>query len=132
MPRIRPKVSRAAFDALPLFASDRDIAVALVGEDMAPTIIDMMPVLERMGFPKPDPFFVGRYVPAVRQFLDHRYGLTATTATACDGGVESERWDLLDNKTGRLASSGTRKAAAPSQVGFSGNKLEQTASRRQR
>jgi hypothetical protein len=132
MPRARPKGTRAAFDALPLFASDRDIAVALVGEDMAVTIIDMMPVLERMGFPAPDPFFVGRYVPAVRRFLDHRYGLTDTAAALCDGGAESERWDLLNSKTGRLASSGTRKAAAPSRGGSPASRLEPPASRRQR
>jgi hypothetical protein len=48
--------------------------------------------LERQGFPQPDPLFGGRYWPAVRAFLDRRYGLGAKLSSplAPDG---AEKWD---------------------------------------
>ena len=55
------------------------------------------PILQREGMPPKDPLFKNlRYWPAVRFYLDRRYGLGAPateTLPALDG---EERWDLAD------------------------------------
>lgn len=57
-----------------LFMTDAEIAkaIGLGTEEFKATAI----VLEREGFPFPDPLFKRRrYWPAVKAFFDHRYGL---------------------------------------------------------
>lgn len=63
--------------ALPEFASDAEIAVALVGKARAAEAEALFPALEASGFPHVDPRFNARYVPAVRRFFDVEYGLAA-------------------------------------------------------
>lgn len=48
--------------------------------------------LEHEGFPQPDPLFGRRYLPAVRAFLDRRYGIGAKLSSPLvpDG---AESWD---------------------------------------
>ncbi|GJD49592.1 hypothetical protein OPKNFCMD_2324 [Methylobacterium crusticola] len=63
--------------SLPEFASDADIAVALVGKQRAPAAEALFATLEASGFPHVDPRFNARYVPAVRRFFEVEYGLAA-------------------------------------------------------
>nr|WP_183368075.1 winged helix-turn-helix domain-containing protein [Gellertiella hungarica] len=53
---------------------------------------DALPSLDKIGFPKPDPLFADRrYWPAVKAFLDRRYGLAAASGQGIPAldGVES-------------------------------------------
>ncbi len=83
---------RPSFDDLPLFANDREIAAALVGPERASEIVAMFPIFERQGFPKVDQRFAGRYVPAVRRFLDADYGLAAAAPSKPDGREDLSAW----------------------------------------
>ena len=56
-------------DQLPMFASDGQLAEAIVGKKHAALWISRLPVLEaKLGFPKVDDFHGGRPVPLVRLF----------------------------------------------------------------
>jgi hypothetical protein len=83
-----------------LYVSDAELArIFGCGEKRARAAIR---VLEREGFPPPDPLFGGRYLPAVRAFLDRRYGLAAaltlpsSSPLAPDG---AENWKDDDDET---------------------------------
>jgi len=58
---------------LPLFASEEDIAGALMGPGKASVFRAIVPLLERRGFPQIDDLMGGRYVPAVKAFFDREY-----------------------------------------------------------
>lgn len=59
----------SALDHLPLFASDQEIAEAVVGKERAKEWLSRLLVLEqKAGFPKVDPFHGGRPIPLIRQF----------------------------------------------------------------
>ncbi|YCI03316.1 winged helix-turn-helix domain-containing protein [Ensifer sp. D2-11] len=49
----------------------------------------------KAGFPSPDPLFANRrYWPAVKAWLDRRYGLNQTEAIASPFGLDGrENWD---------------------------------------
>ncbi|WP_292571122.1 hypothetical protein [Mesorhizobium sp.] len=84
-PRI---VTNAGLDKLPLFATDLEIAVAIVGKQNASRWKrDVIPVLEHKGFPRFDALHQGRPVPHVRQFYACYLGLAAgfTMAPPPDG-----------------------------------------------
>ena len=72
-----------------LFMTDAEVAkaIGLPTDEFKATAI----VLQRSGFPVPDPVFKNqRYWPAVKAFLDQRYGLgLPTIPTALDG---QENW----------------------------------------
>lgn len=72
-----------------LFMTDNDIAkiVGISHEKCQP----VLRALEKEGLPLPDPLFENRrYWPAVKAFLDQRYGLgLPTTPPALDG---QENW----------------------------------------
>jgi len=73
-----------------LFVFDNEIAELLgMGEDSFRTTVK---VLERSGFPQKDPQFGGRrYWPAVKAWLDKRYGIgTQSNPIRIDG---EEQWD---------------------------------------
>lgn len=74
------------FADLPLFASDKELAAALLG-GRSGAWRDLIPLYERRGFPKIDPVMGGRYTPAVKAFFDRDYGLT-DAAPAAPPGVE--------------------------------------------
>ncbi len=74
---------------LPLFATDRQIALAIVGKARADYWSKfVIPVLEKRGFPIVDPLHEGRPVPLVRKFYEGYFGLTAGFAMAKPDGEE--------------------------------------------
>ncbi|MBZ9808099.1 hypothetical protein [Mesorhizobium sp. ESP-6-2] len=82
-------VTNAALDKLPLFATDLEIAVAVVGKRNASRWKrDVIPMLERQGFPRWDPLHQGRPVPHVRQFYALYLGITAGFTMAPPDGEE--------------------------------------------
>jgi hypothetical protein len=93
-------MGRAKLDAaqplstLPLFASDDALGAALLGPDRVQEFRQMVPLLEERNFPKIDQLMGGRYVPAVRAFFDHQYGLDrgGTPPLAPDGVEDFEGW----------------------------------------
>jgi hypothetical protein len=77
-------------ESLPLFASDDAIGAALLGAERVQEFRAMVPLLEARGFPKVDQLMGGRYVPAVRAFFDHLYGVDrdANAPPLAPDGVE--------------------------------------------
>ncbi len=70
---------------LPLFATDQQLAVAIVGKERAAMWVEtVIPQLERKGFPRVDSLHNGRPVPLIIKFYDGYLGLTAGFA-APDG-----------------------------------------------
>lgn len=70
---------QVALEDLPLFASEMDISVALMGPGRYSTFLAIVPLLERRGFPQIDGLMGGRYTPAVRAFFDREYGIHGKT-----------------------------------------------------
>lgn len=62
-----------ALDKLPLFASEEQLAGALMGPGKSLEWKQIAPLLERRGFPTVDGLMGGRYVPAVKAFFDREY-----------------------------------------------------------
>ncbi|WP_189522861.1 MULTISPECIES: hypothetical protein [unclassified Mesorhizobium] len=92
-------VTNAALDKLPLFATDLEIAIAIVGKQNASRWKrDVIPALERRGFPKWDSLHQGRAVPHVRQFYALYLGITAgfTMAPPPDGVDKVGSWRPRD------------------------------------
>lgn len=80
----------SALDRLPVFASDKEIAVALCGPTRAKAWLERLPVLEaKVGFPKIDPLHNGRPVPLVRLFYANYLRLPASGATGVPDGEEN-------------------------------------------
>jgi hypothetical protein len=80
-----------ALDALPLYASDEQIGAAVLGRSRAREFCDLVTALEREpGFPRIDLLMGGRYVPAVRRFLDMRHGVIVAAAAAVPDGREGD------------------------------------------
>lgn len=79
---------------LPLFATDREIAMAVVGKERATMWVKtVIPQLERKGFPRIDPLHNGRPVPLVRKFYEGYWGITAGfQATRPDGPENLAIW----------------------------------------
>lgn len=97
--------------ALPLFATDREIAIAVVGKERASMYVKaVIPTLERKGFPRIDPLHDGRPVLLVRRFYDGYLGITADFQVARpDGGENLGVWDR---------SAGKRRNARKPQLGL--------------
>ena len=70
---------------LPLFASDEDIGEAVLGYARRTDFKGLATLHERQGMPKLDPVWGGRYVPAVKAYLDSDYGLSAAVPLAPNG-----------------------------------------------
>ncbi|UNK36607.1 hypothetical protein MNR02_08775 [Shinella sp. H4-D48] len=79
---------------LPLFATDREIAVAVVGKERAAMYVKVViPMLERQGFPRIDPLHDGRPTLLVRRFYDGYLGITAGFQVAApDGEDKLSEW----------------------------------------
>jgi len=61
---------------LPLFATDREIAIAVVGKERASMYVkSVIPPLERHGFPRIDVLHGGRPVPLVRKWYNLHMGV---------------------------------------------------------
>lgn len=75
---------------LPLFATDQQLAIAIVGKDRAPMWVKaVIPQLEKKGFPRIDPLHDGRPVPLVRKFYEGYFGITAGFSVAAPDGKEN-------------------------------------------
>jgi hypothetical protein len=82
-------VTNTALDKLPLFATDLEIAVAIVGKQNASRWKrEALPALEHKGFPRFDPLHKGRPVPLVKQFYALYFGITAGFAMAKPDGED--------------------------------------------
>lgn len=78
---------------LPMFATDQQLATAIVGKDRASMWIKtVVPQLEKKGFPRIDPLHDGRPVPLVRKFYDGYFGITAGFAATAPDGEENWNW----------------------------------------
>ena len=87
------KLPFRSLDGLPLFATDREIAVAIVGKARASYwLTAVLPTLARRGFPMEDPLHGGRAAPLVRKFYESYFGITAGFAMAAPGG-EKKTWE---------------------------------------
>lgn len=69
-------------DELPLFASEEQIATAVLGPGRTVDWRGIAPLLERRGLPGIDGLHGGRYVPAVRAFYDAQYRVRSDGAPA--------------------------------------------------
>jgi hypothetical protein len=82
-------VTNAALDRLPLFATDLEIATAIVGRARADYWRRaIMPTLEKSGFPGVDPLHNARPVPLMKQFYAAYFGITAGITLAKPDGEE--------------------------------------------
>lgn len=79
---------------LPIFATDMEIAVAIVGKQRASLFVRaVIPELERKGFPRIDALHDGRPVPLIRKFYEGYLGITAGfNLAAPDGREDLESW----------------------------------------
>jgi len=81
------------WDELPLFADEDAIGAAVLGPKRSCEWRALATLYERQGLPKIDPVMGGRYVPAVKAFFDHVYGLGASMMPAAPDGIERpETW----------------------------------------
>jgi hypothetical protein len=60
-------------DKLPLFAREEQISAAILGPGKYVEWQQIVPLLERRGFPIVDGLHGGRYTPAVKAFYDQQY-----------------------------------------------------------
>jgi hypothetical protein len=81
------------FTDLPLFASEKELATALLGQERASEWRALVPLYEKRGFPKIDPLMGGRYTPAVKAFFDHDYRLTPDAPAAPPGAEKVITWN---------------------------------------
>jgi hypothetical protein len=78
----------ATLDGLPLFATDMQIAVAIVGKDRASYWLKtVLPTLK--GFPRKDEAHAGWPVPLVRKFYDGYLGVIYDFASKGASGAEN-------------------------------------------
>lgn len=73
------------WDRLPLFATDEEIGEALLGQGRKREFAGLAQLHERDGMPKVSSVWGGRYVPAVKAFLDAQYGIAAAVPLAPSG-----------------------------------------------
>lgn len=89
-----------ALDKLPVFATDQEIAVAVVGKERASMYVKaVIPMLERQGFPTVDPLHDGRPVPLIKRFYEDYMGITAGFRVAAPDGKED--WSAWDGRKAR-------------------------------
>ena len=72
-------------DMLPQYATDEELGEAVLGRDRRREFAGIAQMLERDGMPKICPLMGGRYVSAVKRFLDFKNGLTAAVPFAPNG-----------------------------------------------
>jgi hypothetical protein len=77
--------SKLTWDTLPAFASDEEIGEVVLGRDRKLEFRGLAELHEPAGMPKIDPAWGGRYVPAVRAYLDSRVGLSSKIPLAPKG-----------------------------------------------
>lgn len=105
-------VTNAALDKLPLFATDLEIAIAIVGKKYASLWKrDALPILERRGFPRFDALHQGRPVPHVKQFYALYLGITAGFVMAPPPDGKEKAW-IPKRERKRLEEEERRRAEA--------------------
>lgn len=84
-----------ALDGLPLFATDQQIAVALVGKARAALWLKRtLPILEGRGFPRIDALHEGRPIPLVKRYYDNYLGANASyVSTGARTPENPEGWN---------------------------------------
>jgi hypothetical protein len=88
-----PRRRQVTLEQLPLFASEADIATALMGPGRVTEFRQIVPLLERRGFPTIDGSMGGRYTPAIRAFFDREYGILGSVQiSAPDMPAELGSW----------------------------------------
>lgn len=104
-------VTNTALDKLPLFATDLEIAIAVVGKQNASRWKrDVIPVLEQKGFPRFDPLHQGRPVPLVKQFYALYFGITHSFALARPGGEDRVGMWIGKRERNRITDEERRRA----------------------
>ncbi|MER9883900.1 hypothetical protein [Mesorhizobium sp. M0118] len=110
-----PTVTNAALDRLPLFATDMEIATAIVGRARADYWRKaILPALEKSGFPGLDPLHKARPVPLVKQYYALYFGITLGFTLAKPDGEERiwipkrERKRMVEEEA-RIAEAGTQQ-----------------------
>jgi hypothetical protein len=90
----RPAELPVRLDDLPMFATDQQLAEAIVGKDAAENWLrDRLPTLaSKAGFPAIDAFHGGRPVKLVARFYDEYLGTTRSGATAPRGQQDVSAW----------------------------------------
>jgi hypothetical protein len=76
----RPAHKPESAEGLAWFADDAALGRELLGPARAGEFTAIATLEEARGFPKIDPQWGGRYVPAVRAYLDRAYGIGAAVA----------------------------------------------------
>ena len=96
-----------SLDALPLFATDKEIAVAVVGRaEAAKWQRNVLPILEGRAFPRVDALHGGRPVPLVKQYYQAYLALAEPHVnTGAREKEDEEAWS-----TSRRALKSTRRA----------------------
>jgi hypothetical protein len=79
-----PRVA-LTLDQLPLYAPDEAIGEAVLGRERRGEFHGLASLHERDGMPKISAVWGGRYVPAVKAFLDSQYGLSSAVPLAPNG-----------------------------------------------
>jgi hypothetical protein len=77
--------TRRTLNDLPLFATDDELGEAVLGFERRNEFGKFAALCERDGMPRVSPFWGGRYVPAVKAFLDSEQGLAAAAPLAPQG-----------------------------------------------
>jgi len=80
----RANATRTAIEALPLYATDDELAKAVLGK-RAKDWPMLLRLYEPRGFPKISALTGGRYVPAVIQFFDAKEGVGGSIIPTPDG-----------------------------------------------
>ena len=80
------------WDRLPLFSTDEEIGEAVLGWERKGEFAALAQLHERDGMPKISAVWGGRYVPAVKAFLDAQFGLS-TAVPLAPNGVEGSFHD---------------------------------------
>lgn len=84
-------VTNAALEKLPLFATDIEIAVAIVGKQNASRWKrEVLPALEHRGFPKFDTLHGGRPVIKVAKFYEMYIGATGQNVNFAQDGEDRD------------------------------------------
>lgn len=83
-----------SLDALPLFATDKEIAIAVVGRSNAENWRrNVLPILEGRSFPRIDALHGGRPVALVQQYYQAYLGIAdAGVSTGADVKEDDEAW----------------------------------------
>ncbi|RRI07973.1 hypothetical protein EH240_00030 [Mesorhizobium tamadayense] len=93
-PRKAIEPSPLRLDDLPMFATDRQIAEAIVGRENAERWMrERLPTLSgKPGFPAIDEFHGGRSVALVRRFYESYLGTAQSPAAAPPGRADASQW----------------------------------------